>query len=267
VACHDSAEQSIPQPRGNVRRSKMSVSTISLVLAVYVQPGLQFSTTENESPDDRSIVTIDINKAPKMLRDQNDYIFNEVENQAVAHNSSKRASWDFYAMIKCGTGCNPLVYKGYGCYCGFLGSGNTVDGIDWCCKMHDWCYSTTSCNFLAYNLPYFVPYKWSCNGGSPVCSAAGSSAKKCSYELCECDRTFVKCLSKFACPKSKAMCTSPWRYFQNLFMGLGTGMPMAHDHHHHNIHGPDHPKKPKPPFKYPKPIFTDKFRLNMEIGV
>ena len=45
-------------------------------------------------------------------------------------NSSKRASWDFYAMIKCGTGCNPLVYKGYGCYCGFLGSGDTVDPID-----------------------------------------------------------------------------------------------------------------------------------------
>lgn len=45
-------------------------------------------------------------------------------------NSSKRASWDFYAMIKCGTGCNPLVYKGYGCYCGFLGSGETVDEID-----------------------------------------------------------------------------------------------------------------------------------------
>ena len=46
------------------------------------------------------------------------------------HNPTKRAAWDFYAMIKCGTGCNPLVYKGYGCYCGLLGSGNTVDPID-----------------------------------------------------------------------------------------------------------------------------------------
>ena len=57
-----------------------------------------------------------------------DPIFNEL--LVPIHNSSKRASWDFYAMIKCGTGCNPLVYKGYGCYCGFLGSGDTVDGID-----------------------------------------------------------------------------------------------------------------------------------------
>ena len=50
--------------------------------------------------------------------------------ESLVRNSTKRASWDFYAMIKCGTGCNPLVYKGYGCYCGFLGSGNTVDPID-----------------------------------------------------------------------------------------------------------------------------------------
>lgn len=242
-------------------------STFYLVLAVSVHnTGVQFSNVEeNEIPDDRSIVTI--KKAPKLLRDQNDYIFKEVEDSVSAHNSSKRASWDFYAMIKCGTGCNPLVYKGYGCYCGFLGSGNTVDGIDRCCKMHDWCYSTTTCNFLEYNLPYFVPYKWKCNGGSPICSGAQKGPKKCSYELCECDRTFVKCLSQFACPTSKAMCTSPWRYFQNLFMGLGTGMPMAHDHHHHNIHGPDHPKKPPTPIKYPKPIFTDQLRVNMEFGV
>ena len=30
----------------------------------------------------------------------------------IDHKSGKRASWDFYAMIKCGTGCNPLIYKG-----------------------------------------------------------------------------------------------------------------------------------------------------------
>ena len=38
-----------------------------------------------------------------------------------------------------------------------------------CCKMHDWCYTTTSCMILQYNLPYFVPYKWKCNGGAPYC--------------------------------------------------------------------------------------------------
>jgi hypothetical protein len=29
--------------------------------------------------------------------------------------------------------------------------------------------------FLQYNLPYFVPYKWRCNGGAPYCSEAGST--------------------------------------------------------------------------------------------
>jgi len=243
----------------------MSLVNIFAVLAVTVQPGLQFSNTENEIPDDKSIVTI--KKAPKKLEGYHeDYIFKEAEINSIAHNSTKRASWDFYAMIKCGTGCNPLVYKGYGCYCGFLGSGPTVDGLDRCCKMHDWCYTTTSCMLLEYNLPYFVPYKWKCNGGSPYCDSR-KGGSRCSQELCECDRQFVSCLAQFPCPTKKAMCTSPWRYFQNLFMGLGTGMPMAHGHHHHDIHGPSHPKKPKPPFKYPKPIFTNKFRANIEFGV
>ena len=119
-----------------------------------------------------------------------------------------------------------------------------------CCKMHDWCYTTTSCMFFQYNLPYFVPYKWKCNGGAPYCGKYTTplsthalqgwvvvegtdfilpvgdrkGGDSCSHQLCECDRKFVSCLSRYNCPHSKAMCKSPWRYFQNLFMGLGTGM-------------------------------------------
>ena len=36
----------------------MSLVNIFLVLTVTVQPGLQFSYTENEIPDDKSIVAI-----------------------------------------------------------------------------------------------------------------------------------------------------------------------------------------------------------------
>lgn len=43
---------------------------------------------------------------------------------------SKRGVVHLYNMVVCATGCNPLAYKGYGCYCGFLGSGFTIDGID-----------------------------------------------------------------------------------------------------------------------------------------
>ena len=100
-------------------------------------------------------------------------------------------------------------------------------------------------------------------------------------QLCECDRQFVQCLSEYPCPKTKAMCQSPWRYFQNLFMGLGTGMvrnlalsdiimcfvPLQemHSPHQNTIHGPPHRAKPKPPFKYPKPIFR-KYRINLQFG-
>ena len=36
--------------------------------------------------------------------------------------------------------------------------------------MHDWCYTTTTCMGLQYDLPYFVGFKWKCNGGAPYCS-------------------------------------------------------------------------------------------------
>ena len=104
-----------------------------------------------------------------------DPIFNEL--LVPIHNSSKRASWDFYAMIKCGTGCNPLVYKGYGCYCGFLGSGDTVDGIDrywdsswppWACS---WCWGAARC--MTGATP--PPPAWSCSTTCPTSSPTSGS--------------------------------------------------------------------------------------------
>ncbi|KAI7815102.1 phospholipase, partial [Rhyzopertha dominica] len=78
----------------------------------------------------------------------------------------KRGVIHLYNMLSCATGCNPLIYKGYGCYCGFLGSGRPVDGIDSCCKRHDWCYNNSNCPFF---LEYFVPYHWKCHSGRPLC--------------------------------------------------------------------------------------------------
>ena len=78
----------------------------------------------------------------------------------------RRDIFHLYSMMSCTTNCDPLSYKGYGCYCGFLGSGTIVDAIDNCCMRHDSCYSDAPCSQA---LVYFVPYKWKCNGGSPYC--------------------------------------------------------------------------------------------------
>ncbi|XP_017785801.1 PREDICTED: phospholipase A2 [Nicrophorus vespilloides] len=132
---------------------------------------------------------------------------------------SKRGVLELYNMVRCSTGCNPLIYKGYGCYCGFLGSGFPVDGIDMCCKQHDWCYNTANCPMY---LEYFVPYYWKCWKDKSLCAIdhlewGGSGS--CAQRLCECDRLLSECLSRHPCPKSRALCTSsPWRLLQNTFM-------------------------------------------------
>lgn len=53
-----------------------------------------------------------------------------------------------------------------GCFCGFLGSGRALDGIDRCCKAHDYCYTSANCLFYT---EYFVPYLWKCYRGKPLC--------------------------------------------------------------------------------------------------
>lgn len=52
------------------------------------------------------------------------------EQTAILHRRVKRGVLDLASMIKCVTGCNPFMYKDYGCYCGFQGDGYPVDGID-----------------------------------------------------------------------------------------------------------------------------------------
>ncbi|KAF6204090.1 hypothetical protein GE061_002430 [Apolygus lucorum] len=111
----------------------------------------------------------------------------------------KRGVVHLYNMVLCATGCNPLGYKGYGCYCGFLGSGYPTDPIDRCCKMHDWCYNTANCPMF---LEYFVPYVWTCYRRRPLCGVGVS----CGQRLCECDRRLAECLSRYPCPRTSSCC-------------------------------------------------------------
>ncbi|GFT51417.1 phospholipase A(2) [Nephila pilipes] len=70
-------------------------------------------------------------------------------------------------MIRCQTGCDPLRYKRYGCFCGFKGAGKPVDVIDYCCLEHDWCYARLSCPPF---MLYVLRYTWLCRKpGSAQC--------------------------------------------------------------------------------------------------
>ncbi|XP_030755709.1 basic phospholipase A2 Cc2-PLA2 [Sitophilus oryzae] len=137
----------------------------------------------------------------------------------VQESRAKRGVLHLFNMVSCATGCNPISYKGYGCFCGFLGSGQPVDGIDTCCMFHDWCYVRAKCPMY---LEYFVPYYWKCHNDEPFCAIDYGSygiPQSCSEKLCECDRILSRCLRQYPCPSKRAFCrSSPLRFIQNAFM-------------------------------------------------
>lgn len=57
---------------------------------------------------------------------------NFLKHNFSGHHSSrvKRGIIQLASMIKCVSGCKPIQYKGYGCFCGLFGSGKPVDAID-----------------------------------------------------------------------------------------------------------------------------------------
>lgn len=136
-------------------------------------------------------------------------------------NRGKRGVLHLYNMMYCATGCDPLAYKGYGCYCGFLGAGRPTDGIDRCCKLHDECYENIYCPFYTV---YLQPYYWKCYHGQPLCALENFDTQHqfingCAGRLCECDRQFAMCVRRYRCPRRRALChSSPIRLLQNLLM-------------------------------------------------
>ncbi|XP_014254444.1 group 10 secretory phospholipase A2 [Cimex lectularius] len=151
------------------------------------------------------------------LSRSNDPFGASAELKDVGQARGKRSVVNLYNVVSCATGCNPLSYKGYGCYCGFLGSGYPKDPIDSCCKMHDACYNAANCPMF---LEYFVPYYWTCINHRPLCGRSSNGRRySCGERLCECDRRLAECLARYPCPRSKAVCTSsPWRLLQNFIM-------------------------------------------------
>ncbi|KAH8358902.1 hypothetical protein KR093_003231 [Drosophila rubida] len=145
------------------------------------------------------------------------WALNNDTNPQPTSERGKRDVAKLYSMIKCSTSCDPLIYKGYGCYCGFGGHGVPTDGIDRCCRLHDKCYGQSNC--ISY-LEYFVPYVWKCYRGKPLCAidhGEWGGPDSCAARLCQCDLRLSRCLRKFYCPNRRAVChSSRSRRLQNL---------------------------------------------------
>lgn len=126
----------------------------------------------------------------------------------------KRDLLQFGDMIDCVTPRtqgylrSALDYIGYGCYCGFGGSGTPVDGTDGCCKVHDNCYYEVEdsgvCGFE--NQIYLADYVYAtakCGTSSAdiACQKAADYGPRehlwpeCAAALCECDKSAVQCFA------------------------------------------------------------------------
>lgn len=132
----------------------------------------------------------------------------------------RRSIVQLAGILNCVSGCNPLRYRGYGCFCGYRGDGTPVDHIDGCCLQHDWCYSQSPCSKLSI---YLLPYDWHCiTPGVAHCSYPSSLSPHahCGQQLCQCDLQFANCVSRFPCPNRRASCRhTKFTRFQNILQG------------------------------------------------
>nr|A7LCJ2.1 RecName: Full=Phospholipase A2 A2-actitoxin-Ucs2a; Short=A2-AITX-Ucs2a; AltName: Full=Phosphatidylcholine 2-acylhydrolase; AltName: Full=UcPLA2; Flags: Precursor [Urticina crassicornis]ABS19666.1 phospholipase A2 [Urticina crassicornis] len=104
----------------------------------------------------------------------------------------KRDILQFSGMIRCATGRSAWKYFNYGNWCGWGGSGTAVDGVDSCCRSHDWCYKRhDSC------YPKIIPYIASTSGSHPSCSITCHSANnRCQRDVCNCDKVAAECFAR-----------------------------------------------------------------------
>ncbi|CAI2327826.1 unnamed protein product [Caenorhabditis sp. 36 PRJEB53466] len=115
--------------------------------------------------------------------------------------------WNLRGMAQCVLNYSALFnYNGYGCWCGFGGSGEPVDGIDECCKEHDECYDAAVADNICGKIsPYIKGYTWECDKktSDAICSSKDTG---CKAFLCDCDKKAVDCWKRFPKPEKKAKC-------------------------------------------------------------
>ncbi|XP_028414638.1 basic phospholipase A2-like [Dendronephthya gigantea] len=120
----------------------------------------------------------------------------------------KRSLAEFAYMVACFTKRFPTEYIDHGKYCGKTPPGVTgqpVDALDNCCKIHDDCYGEAVrlgiCTSVGvYIHPYFIdPIKCTCVRPR---SFLGKLSRDCGRRLCECDYKAAVCFRNANPPRS-----------------------------------------------------------------
>ncbi|KHN72485.1 Phospholipase A2 [Toxocara canis] len=101
----------------------------------------------------------------------------EPSNFSVSFVPRSKAMWNMEGMSECMLHYSAIIYNGYGCYCGFGGSGTPVDDIDECCMHHDNCYEDAISKHGCTSSPmlYFTSYHWDCIDSKISCRLTGNA--------------------------------------------------------------------------------------------
>nr|BAQ59587.1 contractin A [Toxopneustes pileolus] len=114
---------------------------------------------------------------------------------------------NFGWMSSCVTNSTSTRYNGYGCYCGFGGSGTPVDDLDKCCQVHDKCYGDimaaeggpcpddTNIYRLSYYYECKAPWSWIYRASELTVSCNKNANSNCQQALCDCDLVASRCFA------------------------------------------------------------------------